>query len=86
MECDFDLFVDLMLSFVICLVWYDCGKVSKKLGVIIGVFLSLFLWIGDIVINVLMLLSFGFSICVMVSIIEFCLLLLMCLLWFFLNW
>lgn len=85
-ERDSDLPVDLMLSPAICLVWYDCGKVSKKSDATIGASSSSLSWIGDIATNVLTSLSFGFSTCVMVSITEFCLLPLMCLPWFLLNW
>ncbi|KAL0673594.1 hypothetical protein Bca4012_001575 [Brassica carinata] len=65
-ERDSDLPVDLMLSPAICLVWYDCGKVSKKSDATIGASSSSLSWIGDIATNVLTSLSFGFSTCVMV--------------------
>lgn len=84
-ERDSDLLVDLMLSPAICLVWYDCGKVSKKSDATFGASSSSLSWIGDIATNVLTSLSFGFSTCVMVNIIELCFLPLMCLPWFLLN-
>ncbi|KAJ4907522.1 shortage in chiasmata 1 [Raphanus sativus] len=65
-ERDSDLPVDLMLSPAICLVWYDCGSVSKKSDATIGASSSSLSWIGDIATNVLTSLSFGFSTCVMV--------------------
>ncbi|KAF8116779.1 hypothetical protein N665_0014s0043 [Sinapis alba] len=65
-ERDSDLPVDLMLSPAICLVWYDCGNVSKKSGATIGASSSSLSWIGDIATNVLTSLSFGFSTSVMV--------------------
>ncbi|CAH8383611.1 unnamed protein product [Eruca vesicaria subsp. sativa] len=65
-ERDSDLPVDLMLSPAICLVWYDCGNVSKKSDATIGASSSSLSWIGDIATNVLTSLSFGFSTCVMV--------------------
>lgn len=85
-ERDSDLPVDLMLSPAICLVWYDCGSVSKKSDATIGASSSSLSWIGDIATNVLTSLSFGFSTCVMVNIIELCFVPLMCLPWFLLNW
>ncbi|KFK26850.1 hypothetical protein AALP_AA8G301400 [Arabis alpina] len=65
-ERDSDLPVDLMLSPAICLLWYDCEKVSKKSAATIGASSSSFTWIGDIATNVLTSLSFCFSSCIMV--------------------
>ncbi|VVB15691.1 unnamed protein product [Arabis nemorensis] len=65
-ERDSDLPVDLMLSPAICLLWYDCESVSKKLAETIGASSSSLSWIGDIATNVLTSLSFCFSSCIMV--------------------
>ncbi|CAH2070249.1 unnamed protein product [Thlaspi arvense] len=65
-ERDSDLPVDLMLSPAICLLWYDCGNVSKKSAATMGASSGSLSWIGDIATNVLTSLSFSFSSCIMV--------------------
>ncbi|BBG98288.1 shortage in chiasmata 1 [Prunus dulcis] len=65
-ERDSDLPVDIIISSAICLVWYDCRNIGKKATALDEASSCLPLCIEDIATNVLTLLSFTFSGCIMV--------------------
>ncbi|XP_010521325.1 PREDICTED: uncharacterized protein LOC104800252 [Tarenaya hassleriana] len=65
-ERDSDIPVDLMLSSAVCLLWYDCENISTRSAAAGRASSSSLSWIGDIATNVLTLLSFTFSCCIMV--------------------
>lgn len=72
-ERDSDLPVDIIISSAICLVWYDCRNIGKKATALDEASSCLPLCIEDIATNVLTLLSFTFSGCIMVvTITMFC--------------
>ncbi|KAJ6978245.1 hypothetical protein NC653_029975 [Populus alba x Populus x berolinensis] len=65
-ERDLNLPVDVIISSSICLVWYDCGNIGKKTTAADEVSSCLPLCIENIAANVLTLLSFAFSGCILV--------------------
>ncbi|KAM2384525.1 hypothetical protein ACFXTH_041948 [Malus domestica] len=65
-ERDSDLPVDIIISSAICLVWYDCKNIGKKATTIDEASSCLPLCIENIATNVLTLLSFTFSGCIMI--------------------
>ncbi|KAJ6386461.1 hypothetical protein OIU78_016381 [Salix suchowensis] len=65
-ERDLNLPVDLIISSSICLVWYDCGNIGKKATAADEASSCLPLCIENIAANVLALLSFSFSGCILV--------------------
>lgn len=65
-ERDLNLPVDVIISSSICLVWYDCGNIGKKATAADEASSCLPLCIENIAANVLTLLSFAFSGCILV--------------------
>ncbi|XP_062120427.1 protein SHORTAGE IN CHIASMATA 1 isoform X2 [Humulus lupulus] len=65
-ERDSDLPVDVVINSAICLVWYDCRNIGKKTTAVDEASSSLPLCIENIATNVLTLLSFTFSGCILV--------------------
>lgn len=65
-ERDSNLPVDVIISSEICLVWYDCRNIGKKATALDEASSCLPLCIDNIATNVLTLLSFAFSSCIMV--------------------
>ncbi|KAJ6764381.1 PROTEIN SHORTAGE IN CHIASMATA 1 [Salix koriyanagi] len=65
-ERDLNLPVDLIISPSICLVWYNCGNIGKKATAADEASSCLPLCIENIAANVLALLSFSFSGCILV--------------------
>ncbi|KAF3432993.1 hypothetical protein FNV43_RR24095 [Rhamnella rubrinervis] len=65
-ERDSDLPVDAIISSEICLVWYDCRNIGKKATALDEASSCLPLCIDNIATNVLTLLSFTFSGCIMI--------------------
>ncbi|CAK7337282.1 unnamed protein product [Dovyalis caffra] len=65
-ERDLNLPVDVIISPSICLVWYDCGNIGKKATAADEASSCLPLCIDNIATNVLTLLSFAFSGCILV--------------------
>jgi hypothetical protein len=65
-ERDSDLPVDVIISSGICLVWYDCRNIGKKATALDEASSSLPMCVENIATNVLTLLSFTFSGCILV--------------------
>ncbi|KAL6321647.1 hypothetical protein AAG906_025479 [Vitis piasezkii] len=65
-ERDSSLPVDVIISADICLVWYDCSNIGKKATTLDEASSCLPLCVEDIATNVLTLLSFTFSGCILV--------------------
>ncbi|KAL5746322.1 hypothetical protein ACOSP7_027468 [Xanthoceras sorbifolium] len=65
-ERDSDLPVDVIISSAICLVWYDCRNIGKKASALDEASSCLPLCVDNIATNVLTLLSFTFSGCILV--------------------
>ncbi|XAR53590.1 hypothetical protein NMG60_11022204 [Bertholletia excelsa] len=65
-ERDLKLPVDVIISAAICLVWYDCQNIGKKATAPYEASSCLPLCIESIAANILTLLSFNFSSCIMV--------------------
>lgn len=66
-ERDSSLPVDVIISADICLVWYDCRNIGKKATSLDEASSCLPLCVEDIAANVLTLLSFSFSSCILVN-------------------
>lgn len=66
-ERDSSLPVDVIISADICLVWYDCSNIGKKTTTLDEASSCLPLCVEDIATNVLTLLSFTFSGCILVN-------------------
>ncbi|RVW27681.1 Protein shortage in CHIASMATA 1 [Vitis vinifera] len=66
-ERDSSLPVDVIISADICLVWYDCSNIGKKATTLDEASSCLPLCVEDIATNVLTLLSFTFSGCILVN-------------------
>lgn len=65
-ERDLDLPVDIIISSAICLVWYDSRNIGKKATALDEASSCLPLCVENIATNVLTLLSFAFSGCILV--------------------
>ncbi|TXG70897.1 hypothetical protein EZV62_005832 [Acer yangbiense] len=65
-ERDSDLPVDVIISSASCLVWYDCSNIGKKASALDEASSCLPLCVDNIATNVLTLLSFPFSSCILV--------------------
>lgn len=65
-ERDSDLPVDIIISTATCLVWYDSRNIGKKATALDEASSCLPLCVENIATNVLTLLSFTFSVCIMV--------------------
>ncbi|WCJ36641.1 shortage in chiasmata 1 [Euphorbia peplus] len=66
LERDLDLPVDIVIAPAICLVWYDCRNIRKKVTGFDEASSCLPLCIENIATNVLTLLSFSFSCCILI--------------------
>ncbi|KAK9994480.1 hypothetical protein SO802_024183 [Lithocarpus litseifolius] len=65
-ERDSDLPVDVIMSSAICLAWYDCRNIGKKATALDEASSSMPMCVENIATNVLTLLSFAFSGCILV--------------------
>ncbi|KAL5539358.1 hypothetical protein UlMin_044760 [Ulmus minor] len=65
-ERDLDIPVDVIISSATCLIWYDCRNIGKKATALDEASSCLPLCIENIATNVLTLLSFSFSSCILV--------------------
>lgn len=70
-ERDLDMPVDVIISSAICLVWYNCRNIGKKATALYEDSSFLPMCIENIATNILTLLSFCFSGCILVSSVHY---------------